>query len=446
MSTENKAITTPVVKKEEFTYPATEKGSLVISVGLQRRIEWLHKMVGAKEWCGVLFYKRLDGDIDNPRSLKLYAQDLYLMDIGKETYTEADFSPDTAIEMWDTVADTNGEVDYGAWKRGLIHTHHNMTTFFSGTDMSELHDNVGTHNYYLSLIVNFSGVWTAKVAFTAKRKIQMNYTSVEDEAKEFVTEKDLLMMIDMDIVKEREEVAVPEFFRTRYEALKAEIEERTRTSASKYSTTPRAYQGAGSAAMFEDEDEWAGYGCPVPSATPAHGGSTAVAKVANSPTLTSQGNLEKDGKTLKPLGKVQAAIGDSLLAWLNAATSICSDMEQDRKFTDVGAALEYFRDYFDEPSHDLAQYKWFIDQIQRDMESKFKKWWPALVQRVGMETFDIPMLNNPVAADLYDMFEAYPQFMIEMGHINRNADKEASKNKGSNNKKQRQHVNARRRH
>jgi hypothetical protein len=204
MSTDSK--TTPVIKREEFTYPATEKGTLVLSVGLQRQIEWLHKMVGAKEWCGVLFYKRLEGDIDNPKDLKLYASEIYLMDIGRETYTEADFDGNAAVEMWDMVND-----DY-TFKRGLIHTHHNMTTFFSGTDMSELHDNVGTHNYYLSLIVNFSGVYTAKVAFTAKRRIQMEYKNVTDENKEFVTEKDLLMMIDMNIVKEQEEVAVPDFF------------------------------------------------------------------------------------------------------------------------------------------------------------------------------------------------------------------------------------------
>ena len=443
MSTENKT-TTPVVKKEEFTYPATEKGTLVISVGLQRRIEWLHKMVGAKEWCGVLFYKRVEGDIDNPKSLKLHAQDLYLMDIGRETYTESDFDANTAVEMWDTVAEANGDIDYAAWKRGLIHTHHNMTTFFSGTDMSELHDNVGTHNYYLSLIVNFSGVWTAKVAFVAKRKIQMNYTSVEDEAKEFVTEKELLMMIDMDIVKEREEVAVPEFFRTRYEALKTEITERAAASAAKHTTTPRAYIGVGGGSMFneDDEDDWAGYGIPVPTTTPAYRGSTPATQAAAGGTLTSQGNLEKDGKILKPLGKVQAAISDTILFWLQAGLSVCSDMDMKREFVDLGEALQYFRDYFDEPSHDLTQYKWFIDQLQRDMETKFKKWWPALVQRVGMESFDILMLNNPLAADLYDMFDAYPQFMIEMGHINRNMEKEQKK-VGS---KKKQHVNARRRH
>lgn len=115
--------TTPVAKKEEFLYPSTEKGKLYLSIGLQREIEWLHKQVGPKEWCGVLFYRRLGGDIDNPKELKLRAEKIYPMDIGRETYTEADFDADSTIDQWKVVESADGEVDYSAWKRGLIHTH-----------------------------------------------------------------------------------------------------------------------------------------------------------------------------------------------------------------------------------------------------------------------------------------------------------------------------------
>lgn len=56
----------------------------------------------------------------------------------------------------------------------LIHSHHNMTCFFSGTDMSELHDNAPNHNYYLSLIVNYKedtgNNWCAKVAYVTEEK------------------------------------------------------------------------------------------------------------------------------------------------------------------------------------------------------------------------------------------------------------------------------------
>lgn len=49
-----------------------------------------------------------------------------------------------------------------------------MATFFSGTDMSELHDNAPNHAYYLSLIVNYKDPenWIAKVAVCGQTKTE----------------------------------------------------------------------------------------------------------------------------------------------------------------------------------------------------------------------------------------------------------------------------------
>lgn len=451
MSTQqgSKPSTTAVAKKEEFTYPAGEKGTLYLSVGLQRQIEWLHKQVGAKEWCGVLFYKRLEGDIDNPKDLKLRAEAIYLMDIGRETYTEADFDVDTAVDQWDVVKanpdDPNEEVDYGAWKRGLIHTHHNMTTFFSGTDMAELHDNAPTHNYYLSLIVNFSGVYTAKVAFVAKRRVVMEYTNVADEPRNLTTEKEILMMIDMNIIKDQEEVAVPTFFRSRYGALKTQIEERDAAKASSSSTTTRAYTGLGIGGPgLEDweDDDWKGQGGATTATRNTVPGSTSSNRTSVQGTINAEGNLQKGDKILKPIGKVELAITNAILLWLKDAVKICSDMEPPAEFSSIKDALEYFRDYFDEPAHDLAQFNWFMDQLQKDMTVKFTKWYPILVQRVGMETMEVPMVGNPIGASVYDLFQAYPQYLIELGRIGEKQAEQTSKKGGQ---KQRQKVNARRR-
>lgn len=440
MSTESNK--TPVVKKEEFLYPATEKGELVLTVGLQREIEWLHKQVGPKEWCGVLFYKRVAGDIDYPKSLKLVASHLYLMDIGREAYTEADMDDASTIDMWDTAIDpVTGEPDY-TYKRGLIHTHHNMTTFFSGTDMSELHDNVDAHNYYLSLIVNFSGVYSARVAFAAKRNITMEYTSVNDENKVFETSKELLVMIDMNITKEQEEVAVPDFFRTRYTSIKTQLQERATAQARANTTTPRTYPRIGAGGLgFEDyeDDDFEGLGTIGPPAATANPGRLGNTTSKSSSIVTPEGNLEKNGKILKPLSKVEQEIAVSILAWLNEGTNICSDMASGH-FNVLTTVVDYFRAYFDEPSHDDMQYKFFINQLQRDMPSKFKRWFPILVQRVGMELFDIPMLNNPVAGELYELFESYPQYLIEMGYLGKNTKDEKKDKKGSKHKRR---VNAR---
>ena len=62
---------------------------------------------------------------------------------------------------------------------GLIHTHHTMSAFFSGTDDSELHDNVAKHNYYLSLIVSQTSEYCAKVA--ALVDLNVTQALVKDE-------------------------------------------------------------------------------------------------------------------------------------------------------------------------------------------------------------------------------------------------------------------------
>lgn len=391
-------------RREEFTYPAAEKGTLLISNELQRKIEWLHKQVGKIEWCGILFYKRLEGDIDNPKTLKLLAEDLYLMDIGRETYTEADFDPNTTVEMWETVND-----DY-TFKRGLIHTHHTMATFFSGTDMQELHDNTGSHNYYLSLIVNFNGVWTAKVAHVAKRKLVMEYKNVSDETKEFVTEKELLMMIDMNIVKEQVEVAVPDFFRTRYETLKTQIEERAAEKAAAIANATAITVSQGS--MLGDEDDFTGHGDIMATPTKRNVSSATSVDKKTSAIITPEGNLQKGKQTLVPMGKVTKDILTTVLDWLNTGLTLCSDMRKD-SFDSIERILKYYNDYFNDPAHDTVQYNYFIGQLQRIMVDKFTKWNLNLVQRIGMEEFELHLISNVLGAAIYDMFECFPQYLIE---------------------------------
>ena len=78
-------------------------------------------------------------------------------------------------------------------KMGLIHSHNNMKTFFSGTDLHTLNVEGNERNHFVSLIVNNEGNYTAgitrKIEFTQLRKA--HYTSfdgvvdmpVEDETK-----------------------------------------------------------------------------------------------------------------------------------------------------------------------------------------------------------------------------------------------------------------------
>lgn len=289
-----------------------------------------------------------------------------------------------------------------------------MTTFFSGTDMSELHDNAGSHNYYLSLIVNFSGLYSARVAFVAKRNIIMEYTNVNDESKTFNSQKELLMMIDMNIIKEAEEVAVPDFFRTRYESVKANLAERAAAEAAKreatYSTHCAGFAGHPGWEDWETDDT-AGSGDVTKTTAKAESGQQSGG--AKSYAITPKGTLVKSGKELRTRPKVELDIASVILEWLNSSTTIFSDLAPDGNFTNIPDALAHFKEYFEDTVHDKVQFDWFSDQMQRDMYPRFKRWFPKLIQRVGMEQMDL-LEGNPVAGELYELFEAYPHYVNQM--------------------------------
>lgn len=102
-------------------------------------------------------------DFDN---VYFEAKDIFLMDKGTGAFTSYDFDGDVADYIMDKTMETMGE--FGTYRLGHIHSHNTMGVFFSGTDNDELHDNVGNHNFYLSLIVNNYMEMTAKLAYEVK--------------------------------------------------------------------------------------------------------------------------------------------------------------------------------------------------------------------------------------------------------------------------------------
>lgn len=158
----------PDAKKAAFyanvnRYPEVKvKNSPTIYIAdtLQAQIAYLHNEFKATEWSGFLLYEELEGNIKHPESLVIRAHQIFPCDVGNATYTEYD-PGDYVISMDETT-----DFLMKGWKLGHIHTHHNMSCFFSGTDMAELHSNVGNYkdSYYLSLIVNNSNEYCAKVA------------------------------------------------------------------------------------------------------------------------------------------------------------------------------------------------------------------------------------------------------------------------------------------
>ena len=189
-------------EKRYETLELQQKGKLIITEDVKKKIDQMHNRIGNTEWCGFIFYEKGVGSISNPETYVAKTTDIYMMDIGSHSYTESDNHTDDVVSMLDRVP------AYMENRYGLIHTHHNMSAFFSSTDVQELHDNVHLYSYYLSLIVNFDGKWCAKIA----NLIDVNsssYTITEEDEEDVLIEipaKKVMITFDLDIEFEQAEV------------------------------------------------------------------------------------------------------------------------------------------------------------------------------------------------------------------------------------------------
>lgn len=160
METQETKKSLPTLVKRQSTY------KMFIPNSVERQIRFLCERVWNTEWSGVLFYN-YTGNLEDG-SLEIHCVDILPMDIGSATYTEFNMSPDVISYM----AQNPELLDC---KMGLIHSHNNMSTFFSGTDLNTLQEEGAERNHFVSLIVNNEGKYTAaitrKVTYNAKRVI-----------------------------------------------------------------------------------------------------------------------------------------------------------------------------------------------------------------------------------------------------------------------------------
>lgn len=158
METQETVKKVPLVKR-----PTSYK--IIIPAEVERIIRFLCERVWNTEWSGVLFYTPSGSFEDG--SLEIRCVDILPMDIGSATYTEFNMSPDVISYM----AQKPELLDC---KMGLIHSHNNMSTFFSSTDTATLQEEGADRNHFVSLIVNNAGSYTAAIT----RKIK--YHSIRD--------------------------------------------------------------------------------------------------------------------------------------------------------------------------------------------------------------------------------------------------------------------------
>lgn len=127
---------------------------------LEKKIRFLCTKFPSNEWSGALF-TTTEGDT-------IYANDLFLMDIGDATYTEWEFDKDLLKYKAEHCFDAD---------MNIIHSHHQMNTFFSSTDMETLYELGVKNRTFVSLIVNNRGVYSAHYTESGEveEKIQEKY-------------------------------------------------------------------------------------------------------------------------------------------------------------------------------------------------------------------------------------------------------------------------------
>jgi len=206
-------------------------GVLRITKDLQKIINYLHYKVGSTEWSGILFYKISKGNIDNLKDLEVLADFIYPMNIGSHAYTEFEYNGEI-INAYDI------HKEGISMSTGLIHSHHNMSTFFSNTDLSELETNAYNYNYYVSLIVNFSHEYCAKIAVPSKSKTTREcwFKNTLGKLTPFknTKEEDILLIGDLEVIIDNN-IENPEWLKNRIKILEDKKKELSVANISSYS-------------------------------------------------------------------------------------------------------------------------------------------------------------------------------------------------------------------
>lgn len=191
------------VKKQITLEKHSDTYKLIIPADVEKKIRHLCNRVHSVEWSGTLFYT-YSGTYEDG-TLEIRCVDIFPMDIGTSAYTEFDMSPDVIAYMTDHPELLDCQV-------GLIHSHNNMATFFSGTDTTTLREEGNDRNHFVSLIVNNEGIYTAAIT---RKIIERKVTNTTFSYKTFdniektgtrttEVEEEVIAYNMLDIIKEGE--------------------------------------------------------------------------------------------------------------------------------------------------------------------------------------------------------------------------------------------------
>lgn len=184
---------------------------LIVPENVEEKIRYLLRKFPSTEWSGVLFVTH-EGSFEN-NDLVITCKDIYPMDLGNATFTEFTMNEDVAAYMSENIELFDCDLQ-------LIHSHHQMSTQPSGTDLNTLKEEGNERNCFVSLIVNNAGKYYAAITRKVQtksevtvKKLGTSYEFFGDGSKELehkdetttkVIEKEVIEYFDLEV--ERHEV------------------------------------------------------------------------------------------------------------------------------------------------------------------------------------------------------------------------------------------------
>lgn len=185
---------------------------LIVPENVEEKIRYLLRKFPSTEWSGVLFVTH-EGSFEN-NDLVITCKDIYPMDLGNATFTEFTMNEEVAAYMSENIGLFDCDLQ-------LIHSHHQMSTQPSGTDLNTLKEEGNERNCFVSLIVNNAGKYYAAITRKVQtksevtvKKLGTSYEFFGDGSKELehkdetttkVIEKEVIEYFDLEV--ERHEVS-----------------------------------------------------------------------------------------------------------------------------------------------------------------------------------------------------------------------------------------------
>lgn len=145
--------------KQSSTY------KLIVSPELEQKIRYYLDRFPRDEYSGTLFYT-VSGSFET-KDLVINAFDFLLQDIGTSGYTEFNQSPDVIGYMVEHPELLDEKV-----YQGLMHSHHILGAFFSGTDLATLREEGTDRIHFVSLIIDTKGTYQAAVTRVVVEEMQ----------------------------------------------------------------------------------------------------------------------------------------------------------------------------------------------------------------------------------------------------------------------------------